>query len=187
MRGLNKSEICKAFASVSFGSSLLYLKLCGVESQVSQLRASISATNGGFTKLSGRQIFSSRGWLKFVEVVTESGKVRPVVHCLSIVPPSYFGSKYISKARWAEAWRECMGSSHALGISTKCLKKAGVELPLSLQQHQSVTDSLWFAELSEQLYKMRFFSAGGSVKNHLKLIQTNASSQSTTEHQGKPK
>jgi Replication protein len=176
MRGLNKSEVCKAFASVSFDSSLLYLKLFGVESQVSQLRASISATNGGFTKLSGRQIFSSRGWLKFVEVVAESGKVCPVVHCLSIVPPSYFGSKYVSKARWAEAWNDCMGMSHTLGTSAKCLRKAGVELPLSLQQPQSVTDSLWFAELSEQLYKMRSFSAGGSVKKHLKSIQTNTQS-----------
>jgi Replication protein len=174
MRGLNKSEICKAFASVSFGSSLLYLKLYGTESQVSQLRASISATNGGFTKLSGRQIFSSRGWLKFVEVVAESGKVRPVIHCLSIVPPSYFGSKYVTKARWTEAWRDCMGVSQALGISARCVRKVGAELPLSLQQPQAVTDLLWFVELTEQLYKMRSFSAGGAMKNHLKLIQRKA-------------
>jgi hypothetical protein len=172
MKGLNKSEICKAFAGVSFGSSLLYLKLYGAESQVSQLRASISATNGGFRKLSGRQIFSSRGWLKFVEVVTESGNVRPVIHCLSIVPPSYFGSKYVSKARWAEAWRDCMGVGQALGISTKCVRKAGTESPLSFQQSQAVTDPLWFMELFEQLYKMRSFSAGGIVKSHLKSIQT---------------
>jgi Replication protein len=174
MRGLNKSEILKAFASASSGLPVLYLKLCGAESPVSQLRASISATNGGFRKLSRRQIFSSRGWLKFVEVVAESGKVRPVVHCLSIVPPSYFGSKYISKARWAEAWNDCMGMSHTLGTSAKCVRKAGVELPLSLQQPQAVTDLLWFVELTEQLYKMRSFSAGGAMKNHLKLIQRKA-------------
>jgi Replication protein len=171
MRGLNKSEICKAFAGVSFGSSLLYLKLYGAESQVSQLRASISATNRGFTKLSGRQIFSSRGWLKFIEVVTKSEKVRPVIHCMSIVPPSYFGSKYVSKARWAEAWRECMGTSQALSVSTKCVRRTGAELPLSFQQSQAVTNPLWFSELSEQLYKMRSFSAGGIVKSHLKSIQ----------------
>jgi hypothetical protein len=170
MRGLNKSEICKAFASVSFGSSLLYLKLYGAESQVSQLRASISATNGGFRKLSGRQIFSSRGWLKFVEVAADGGKVCPVVHCLSIVPPSYFGSKYVSKARWAEAWRECMGASQALSVSTKCVRRTGAELPLSLQETQAVTDFAWFVELTEQLYKMRSFSAGGAVKSYLKSI-----------------
>jgi hypothetical protein len=174
MRGLNKSEIYKAFASISSGSSMLYLKLYGAESQVNQLRASISATNRGFTKLSGRQIFLSSRWLKFIEVVTESGKVRSVIHCLSIVPPSYFGSKYVSKARWAEAWRDCMGVSQALGISAKCVRRVGEELPLSLQQPQAVTDLLWFAELSEQLYKMRSFSAGGAMKNHLKLIQRKA-------------
>ena len=113
MRGLDKSEVFKAFASVSSGSSLLYLKLCGAESPVSQLRTSISATNQGFTKLSGRQIFSSKGWLKFLEVVVEGGRVRPVIHCLSMVPPSYFGSKYVTKVRWAATWCDCMGVEQA--------------------------------------------------------------------------
>jgi Replication protein len=180
MRGLNKSEVWKAFASVSFGSSLLYLKLCGAESPVSQLRASISDTNRGFRRLSGRQIFPSRGWLKFLEVVAKDGKVRPVIHCLSIVPPSYFGSKYVSKARWKAAWCDCMGVGQALGVSTKCVRKAGTESPLSFQQSQAVTDPLWFMELCEQLYKMRSFSAGGIVKSHLKSIQTKTSSQSPT-------
>ncbi len=180
MRGLNKPELLKAFASVSLGSSLLYLKLVGVESPVSQLRASISATNRGFRKLSGRQIFPSKGWLKFLEVATEDGKVHPVIHCLSIVPPSYFGNKYVSKARWVEAWSDCMGVSQDLGISTKCVRKTGTESPLSFRQPQAVTDPLWFIELCEQLYKMRSFSAGGIVKSHLKSIQTKTSSQSPT-------
>ncbi len=176
MRGLNKSEILKAFASVSLGSSLLYLKLCGSESPVSQLRASISATNKGFRKLSGRQIFSSRGWLKFLEVVVENGRVRPVIHCLSMVPPSYFGSKYVAKAKWAITWCDCMGVEQALSVSTKCVRKAGSKTHLSFEQPQATTDPLWFAELSEQLYKMRSFSAGGIVKSHLKSIQTKTQS-----------
>jgi hypothetical protein len=174
VRGLNKPEIYEAFASLTSGLPLLYLKLGGAESPVSQLRASISATNKGFRKLSGRQIFPSKGWLKFVEVRVEDGKVHPVIHCLSIVPPSYFGSKYVTKARWTEAWRDCVRANQALGVSTKCVKKAGAELPLSLQQPQAVTDPLWFVELSRQLHKMRSFSAGGIVKSHLKSIQTKA-------------
>jgi hypothetical protein len=171
VRGLNKSEVFKAFASISSDSSLLYLKLDGVESEISQLRSSIAATNKGFQRLFSRRIFLSKGWLKFVEVTAEGEKVRPVIHCLSIVKPSWLTSKYVKKASWTEAWQDCMRTTQTLSVAMKIAKKAGAEMPLSFQESQGTSDLLWFAELSEQVYHLKSFTAGGIVRAHLHSIQ----------------
>jgi plasmid rolling circle replication initiator protein Rep len=95
-----------------------------------------------------------------------------------MVPPSYFGHDYISKAEWVRIWRDCMRLDYSPILDVQAVKTG--ENPSSLipellkyctKESDMVAEREWFLELTRQLHKMRCIATGGVLKEYLKELE----------------
>jgi hypothetical protein len=95
-----------------------------------------------------------------------------------MVPPSYFGPDYISKAEWVKIWRDCMRLDYSPVLDVQAVKCG--ENPSSLipellkyctKESDMVADRKWFLEYTKQMFKMRCIATGGVLKEYLKDLE----------------
>lgn len=161
----------------------LFLTLTVKNCEIKDLRTTIQAMNKAWVKLKKRKEFTSAitGWLRVVEVTRNANdnSAHPHFHVLLHVPAGYFkGHHYIKQTQWALLWQSCLGVDYEpiVNIQTIKAKKTNSEitdavkevLKYSVKPSDMISNKSWFLEMIQQLHKLRFIAAGGSLKNILK-------------------
>lgn len=149
------------------------------------LRATVTDMNKGFVRMSQLKQFPAIGWIKSIEVTRnpETGQAHPHIHCLMLVPPSYFGKAYIKQEEWRSLWQRSMRLEYLPVVNVKAVKpkknkltdelddigNAIVEtLKYSVKEEDLISEEEWLVELTKQLHKTRAVAVGGVLRNFLK-------------------
>lgn len=182
----NLPEYLEQYPSYSY----LYLVFTIRNPDMSQLRETIQKMNDALKKLLKRSVVLPvvKGFVKTVEVTHgKDGNPHPHLNLLIAVNHSYFTDRiYIKKAKWVELWRSCLGVDYDPSVYVAKVKPKGKrkdENPLiygvkevikySVKEADLVDDKMFLLGITEQLYKLRFVSTGGCLKDILKNEKNN--------------
>lgn len=108
--------------------------------QVLKLRETIREMNGAWKRLTERKIWPALGFVRSLEITrAKDGAAHPHYHCLLVVPPGYFGKKYLSTAKWAQLWQEALRIDYTPICDVRLVKpkkweKLRQTSPLGLQE-----------------------------------------------------
>ena len=171
----------------------IYLTLTVKNCQIGDLRATLTRMNKAWAKLILRKKWPAVGWIRSVEVTRgKNDSAHPHFHCLLMVIPSYFSGKtYLSKATWAELWKESMQIDYDPIVDIRVVKpkKDGTQETLdaildtikySVKPSDLIGDNRkgiqekdreWLIELTTQLHKTRAVATGGILKEYLKDLE----------------
>lgn len=121
-------EILGRYPNARWAFLTLTVRNCDIK----ELRATISSMNAAWTRLTHRAEFRNvLGWIRTTEVTKgKDGSAHPHFHCMLMLSPSYFnGSNYVTQARWAELWKECLRADYTPIVDVRIVrpKKASRE------------------------------------------------------------
>lgn len=162
------------------GSRWLFLTLTVKNYPITELNVTLKWMHESFKRLTRLKAWTIKGWIKSTEVTRgKDGSAHPHFHCLLMVSSSYFsGQDYISQAKWAELWQQCLRVDYKPMVHVRAIAKHNdpqVIIPeiLKYQVKESdlVSDREWFLELTNQLHKTRAVSVGGILKDYLKELE----------------
>lgn len=140
--------------------------------------------------------------------ITGNTHAHPHFHVMLLVRPSYFAKNYIKQERWGELWGECLRVDYVPRVDIRAVKakkksdqtpeeaiKSAImeTLKYAVKPDDMIGDGSkkandWFYELTKQVFKLRFVSSGGVLKDALKsddditnddLINTNQDEEDT--------
>jgi plasmid rolling circle replication initiator protein Rep len=164
-------------------SRWLFLTLTVRNCEIEQLGEALTAMNMAFQRLKDRKEFNPvKGWIRTTEVTRgKDGSAHPHFHCLLMVSPTFFTKHYVKQERWVELWTNCLRVSYLPNVDIRTVKTRSGEpvsnvadqlqgvvaetLKYSVKPDDMAIDPVWFLELTRQLYKRRFISTGGVLKN----------------------
>ena len=152
---------------------------------VTELRATLSDMNKAWQRLSQRKAFKPvLGWIRATEVTQDKKRpdyAHPHFHVLLLVKPSYFrGQSYVSQAEWLQLWRDCYRDQSIISVDVRAIKggtmKGAVETLKAFNYSMKVDELInrspdWILEYMEQVHKLRFLATGGVLKDVLKRIE----------------
>lgn len=176
----------------------LFLTLTVKNCEPNELRQTIKAMSSAWQKLTQRKAWPGLGFVRALEVTKgRDGSCHPHYHVLLMVRPSYFKTGYISQARWAELWQECLGVDYEPILDIRTVKPNRKRSEANLGGDQPDLDDLsqtnaailetfkysvkpgdaigdltdkdkeWFLTVTSQLHKTRGISLGGVFKRYL--------------------
>jgi plasmid rolling circle replication initiator protein Rep len=159
----------------------LFLTLTLRNCKLSELRSTLSFVNKAFKRLTELKIWPAEGWIKSVEVTRgkDGTSAHPHIHCLLMVPPSYFsGQNYLSQAKWVQLWQKCLRVDYKPILDVQAIKPkqsptALIPEILKYQTKESdlVTDREWFLEYQRQMHKTRAIAVGGLFRQYFKELE----------------
>lgn len=155
---------------------------------VDELRATLQAMSKGWQRFSQRKAFKPvLGWIRATEVTQDKTRpdyAHPHYHALLLVPPSMLGGKqYVKHSEWLQLWRDCYRDQTITQVDVRAIKggamKGAVETLKAFNYSMKVDDLMarspeWILEYMEQVQHMRFMAAGGVLKDALKEIEAEA-------------
>lgn len=157
---------------------------------VKELRATLGAMNKAWQRLSQRKAFKPvLGWIRATEVTQEKSRVdyaHPHFHVLMLVPSSMLGGKYyVKQSEWLQLWRDCYRDQSITQVDVRTVKgtmKGAAETLKAFNYSMKVDDLMnrspdWVLEYMEQVHKLRFMAAGGVLKDVLKEIEAEESTE----------
>jgi plasmid rolling circle replication initiator protein Rep len=154
----------------------LTLKNCNLV----DLRATLDNVNYAFRKLTQLKDFPGVGWIKSVEVTRgrDGQTAHPHLHCLIMVPPSYFQGGYLSKKDWIDLWQNslCVDYRPVLDVRAVKPESSPVGLIAEILKYQCKESDLvaskdWFLEYVKQMHKTRGVSVGGVLRGYFKDLE----------------
>ncbi|MCT5353414.1 protein rep [Pseudomonas aeruginosa] len=188
-------EILGRYPNARWAFLTLTVRNCDIK----ELRATISSMNDAWKRLTHRAEFRNvLGWIRTTEVTKgRDESAHPHFHCMLMLSPSYFkGSNYVTQARWAELWKECLRADYTpivdirivrpKKVSREALETSNTSLETSnaavadaarevLKYAVKPSDMLgggndneWFLELTRQVHNLRFIATGGALKDALR-------------------
>ena len=91
-----------------------------------------------------------------------------------------FGKDYIKHAEWLQLWRDCYRDQSITQVDVRAIKggtmKGAVETLKAFNYSMKVDELIsrspdWILEYMEQVHKLRFLATGGVLKDVLKRIE----------------
>jgi plasmid rolling circle replication initiator protein Rep len=157
----------------------LFLTLTVKNCPVKELRETLNLINRAFQRLSQLKIFPAEGWIKSVEVTHgKDGNAHPHLHCLLMVPSSYFGANYLSQKRWAELWQQSARLDYLPRCHVKAISKnhnptkiVPEILKYQVKESDMIRDRSFFLELTRQLHNTKAVGVGGVLRHYLKALE----------------
>ena len=159
----------------------LFLTLTVRNGPITELRSQIQAMNKAFSRMRNRKDCRHvRGSIRFLEVdqgQDDPETAHPHFHCLLLVAPSLHGGKnYLSEARWAQLWQECLQVHYTPEVDLQRLapegQRADLDAPIrvaySTKPRLNVPEASWFLEMVEQLRYTRRATATGELRDWIK-------------------
>lgn len=164
----------------------MFLTLTVENCEITDLKSTLQWMNKSFKKLCLRKQFlkNNIGFVKTTEITrSKDGKAHPHFHILLMMKSTYFkGTEYMKTSDWAELWRDCLGVSYTpiTDIRTVKVKNGGDSsrsaladavaetLKYAVKPSDMTKDREWFHELTRQVFKLRFVSTGGVLKDLFK-------------------
>ena len=94
----------------------IFLTLTVKNCPVNELRTTIQEMHRGWNRMVQRRFFPSKFWFRRTEVTTMREGIsqsvvpymHPHIHCLVLVPSSYFSHGYIKQLEWQKQWMDAM-------------------------------------------------------------------------------
>jgi len=164
----------------------LFLTLTLRNCEISNLRHTLRSMNEAWVRLIKRPEFAGnvQGWIRATEVTRgQDDSAHPHFHCLLMVHSYYFSGKYyVTQSRWADLWRECARVDYRPIVDIRTVRArrgAPGEKPLRRALAETLKYAVkpsdmhgeWLIELTRQVHKLRFLSAGGVLKSILKEFE----------------
>lgn len=163
----------------------MFLTLTVENCDIKDLKTTLQWMNKSFKKLCLRKQFKDYniGFVKTTEITrSKNGTAHPHFHILLMQKPAYFVRGYMKTSDWAELWRDCLGVSYTPitdvrivkakktgEASRSALAEAVAEtLKYAVKPSDMTKDREWFHELTRQVFKLRFVSTGGVLKDLFK-------------------
>jgi len=159
---------------------------------ISDLRASVKQFNQAWKRMTQTKRWrnSILGYIKAIEIPfqkTDNNYINLHVHCLLVVPTSYFKASldlYIKQKEFQEMWKKALRVDYNPSVDIRIIKPnknrneddeiASVVAETTKYPLKSVdlTGIDWqkFKILTEQVKNMRFLSFGGIAKDYRKLL-----------------
>ena len=94
----------------------IFLTLTVRNCPVNELRTTIQEMHAGWKRMTKRQFFPSKFWFRRTEITRMDDGIggavephmHPHIHCLILVPASYFSHGYIKQLEWQKQWMDAM-------------------------------------------------------------------------------
>ncbi len=158
----------------------VFLTLTVRNCPLEELKATLTAMNKAWERLSKRKQFPGIGFVKSTEVTrSANGEAHPHFHVLMLVSSRYFGDQYIKQEEWRELWQHALRADYLPVVNVKAVKPRqgeltnGVAIALletlkyGVKESDLMHDAAWLSELTKQLHKTRAVSVGGVLKDYL--------------------
>lgn len=167
---------------------LIHLVLTVRNVDITELRATLSEMNKSFKRMTERKVFrqSVRGFIRSTEVTRGSDNTaHPHFHIMLAVPEYYFthSNVYITHDGWRNLWADCARLDYLPQTSITAfrtgghqrLAKAVHELAKYATKPSDLIDAPlpWLVAYIHQVYKLRFLSAGGILRDALAQADEN--------------
>jgi hypothetical protein len=163
----------------------LFLTLTVRNCAITDLRRTLQTMNEAWVRLIKRLEFADnvQGWVRATEVTRgQDDTAHPHFHCLLMARPSYFSKHYVTQSRWTDLWRECARLDYKPIVDIRRVRArrgAPGETPLRRALAETLKYAVkpsdmhgeWLIELTRQVHKLRFLSAGGVLKSILKEFE----------------
>lgn len=161
----------------------LFLTLTVKNCDVKDLKSTIQKMNKAFKKIINREHFKkyNLGFVKTTEITrSKDGTAHPHFHILLLMNSSYFRRGYMKQEEWRDLWVDVMDIDYIpqvdirtvkikLGSEQESLSNAVAEtLKYAVKPSDMIQDREWFLEMNRQVFKMRFVSTGGILKDLFK-------------------
>jgi plasmid rolling circle replication initiator protein Rep len=180
----NKARFLEALPGIEKahpGARWLMLTLTVRNCPVEELRATITAMNKAWNRLTQRSEFQQvKGWVRATEVTKAADDTaHPHFHCLLMVSPSYFaGRHYVTQARWVQVWREVAKLDYDPIVDVRVVRpkvRDGVQvvgalvaaaaevLKYSTKAEDLAESPEWLAEYIKQVHCLKFLTSGGAL------------------------
>lgn len=177
------------------GYRFLFLTLTVKNCPVTELSNTLVWMNKSFRKmLKYKKLDVWQGWLKTTEVTrnVKDNTAHPHFHILIMVKPSYFKKDYISQFEYVEMWQKALKINYLPNVDIRTVKnkhnnKEDLEtavqelLKYSVKEADLLADPQFLYILTEEIFKKRFISSGGILKNILKENDENPEDFLTNE------
>lgn len=164
------------------GYRFLFLTLTVKNCPVNELSDTLAWMNKSFRKmLKYKALDSWQGWLKTTEVTrnAQTNEAHPHFHILVMVKPSYFKKDYIKQYEFIEIWQKALKTDYLPNVDIRTVKnkhnnKEDLEtavqelLKYSVKESDLLSDPQFLYTLTEEIFKKRFISSGGILKDILK-------------------
>ena len=174
-------EIMSDYKSARWMFLTLTVKNCAVE----DLKFTLQQMNSAFKKLIKRKTFIkyNLGFVKTTEITrnNKDNSAHPHFHVLLFMNSSYFRRGYLKQTEWQELWRDCLNVDYSPQVDIRTVKldksKSKEEalsnavaetLKYAVKPSDMIQDRDWFYEMNRQVFKMRFVSTGGILKDLFK-------------------
>ncbi len=176
--------------------SYLFLTLTIKNALTQDLKETVIHLNKSFKRMSETKLYENAvlGSFKTLEILgdnTKDGEVHPHFHILLIVKRNYFTSKdYIKHDTWVQMWQDALRVDYAPVVHVQkvrtielnkdknltALQSAVFEVAKYTLKHTELTrkNCIDFTHIINQTKNMRFYSAGGFLKDMLDFIKTDA-------------
>lgn len=177
------------------GYRFLFLTLTVKNCQVTELSNTLAWMNKSFRKMlkyKGLDVW--QGWLKSTEVTRneKDNTAHPHLHVLVMVKPSYFKKDYIKQFEYVEMWQKALKTDYLPNVDVRTVKnkhnnKEDLEtavqelLKYSVKESDLLADPEFLYVLTDEIFKKRFISSGGILKNILKEKDENTEEFLTDE------
>jgi plasmid rolling circle replication initiator protein Rep len=152
----------------------LFLTLTVKNCSVYDLREQIQHMSKSWRRLTQRKEFKVvKGFIRTTEITRNSktGSAHPHFHCILVVPPSYFSSKYyIKQQRWIELWRKCAKLDYDPSVDIRRIKKTDLKkglvetLKYAVKGGVASSDPAFFREMLVQIQRLHLIATGGILK-----------------------
>ena len=166
------------------GYRFLFLTLTVKNCPVTELSNTLVWMNKAFRKMLKYKRLEGvmQGWLKTTEVTrnSQTNEAHPHFHVLIMVKPSYFKKNYIRQFEFIEIWQKALKADYLPNVDIRTVKnkhnnnKEDLEtavqelLKYSVKEADLLADPEFLYILTEEIFKKRFISSGGILKNILK-------------------
>lgn len=162
----------------------LFLTLTVKNCDVINLKSTIQEMNKGFKKIINREHFKkyNLGFVKTTEITrSKDGKAHPHFHVLLFMNSSYFRRGYMKQSEWQDLWVDVMKLDYVPQVDIRAVKldksktkeealsnAVAETLKYAVKPADMIEDREWFLEMNRQVFKMRFVSTGGILKDLFK-------------------
>lgn len=162
----------------------LFLTLTVKNCDVKDLKSTIQKMNKAFKKIINREHFKkyNLGFVKTTEITrSKDGTAHPHFHILLLMNSSYFKYGYMKQEEWRDLWVDVMDIDYIPQVDIRAVKldksktkeealsnAVAETLKYAVKPSDMIQDREWFLEMNRQVFKMRFVSTGGILKDLFK-------------------
>ena len=163
----------------------IFLTLTVKNCPVNELRSTITEMHQGWKRMTKRSFFPSKFWFRRTEVTTMdegiAGSVvpymHPHIHCLVLVPSSYFSHGYIKQLEWQKQWMDAMRLDYPPVVDVRRARTKSSSGGATIEQSRAAAlEASKYATKATELMNMG--SSLGTFHHQVKGLRLTASSSS---------